>query len=63
MEKYRVTITETLATSVVVEANDYNEAVDSVIDRYNNEEIVLTAEDYCETKFSVKPLEEGEIDG
>ena len=56
MKKFRVTITETLSTSVEVEAEDEFDAEDKVQKRYNNSDIILTAEDYVDTKFSTTEI-------
>lgn len=56
MKKYRVTITETLATSVEIEAESESEAIDIAEEQYHNEDIVLTAENYVDTDFSTKEI-------
>ena len=56
MKKYRVTITETLATSVEIEAESESEAMDIAEEQYHNEDIVLTAENYVDTDFSTKEI-------
>ena len=51
--KYKVEITETLQRTVEVEAKDEDEAYQIVNDMYRNEEIVLSADDYIDTKIEV----------
>ena len=47
-----VYITETLQRKVVVEANNDNEALNQVVDQYNNGEIVLDYNDYLDVEFN-----------
>lgn len=49
MDKYEITITETLERKVLIKANSYDEALDIVKEKYNNEEIVLDSTYYVET--------------
>ncbi len=56
MKKYKVTITETLERAVEVEAEDYEDAIDSVESEYHSGNIVLYAEDYTGTEFSAEEL-------
>lgn len=51
MNKYVVSIYETLVKNIEVEAEDYSDAIQKVKERYNNEEIVLSADDYLDTEF------------
>lgn len=51
--KYKVEITEILQRTVEVEAKDEDEAYKIVKDMYRNEEIVLSADDYIDTKIEV----------
>lgn len=51
--KYKVEITETLQRTVEVEAKDEGKAYQIVKDMYRNEEIVLSADDYIDTKIEV----------
>ena len=46
MNKYKVTIVETLTKAVIVEAEDRTDALDKVYDAIESEDIVLTADDY-----------------
>lgn len=50
--KYTVEITETLQRKIEVEAESCGEAVNEVMTRYRNGEIVLTADDYVETLYN-----------
>ena len=45
--KYTVTYTETLSRTVIVEADSEKEAKEKVLDAVNNEDIILTADDYA----------------
>lgn len=60
MKKWIVTVTETLTRSIEVETEaDNPEAAEGLVrGRYLNGEIVLGADDYCGTEFSVR-AEEG----
>ena len=51
-KEFVVYITETLQRKVVVEANNDNEALNQVIDQYNNGEIVLDYNDYLDVEFN-----------
>ena len=53
MNKYKVTITETLQKEIEVEASSKEEAIYQIKQQYKNEEIVLSADDYVYTDFSV----------
>lgn len=55
--KFRVTVTEKLSTSVVVDAEDDFEAEQMVLDKYKNGEITICSEDYVETEFESHPLD------
>lgn len=46
MNKYKVTIVETLSKAIIVEAEDRADALDKVYDAIESEDIVLTADDY-----------------
>lgn len=52
--KYRVEITETLKRTVEVEAENKLEALAKIKADYDDEIIVLCADDYEETYFEVK---------
>ena len=51
--KYKVEITETIQRTVEVEAKDEGKAYQIVNDMYRNEKIVLSADDYIDTKIEV----------
>ena len=53
-KEFVVYITETLQRKVVVEANNDNEALNQVVDQYNNGEIVLDYNDYFDVEFNSK---------
>lgn len=55
MKKYKVKVTETLNRIVEQEANSYEEALDLVEERYQNEEIVLDWHDNCNVEFKNYP--------
>lgn len=56
MAKYVVSIYETLVKDIEIEAEDYSDAIKKVKEKYNNEEIVLSADDYLDTKFNVSKI-------
>lgn len=56
MKKYKVEITETLQHTEEVEANSRQEAIQLVKDRYADEEIVLTYDNYVDTEFEVREV-------
>ena len=56
MKKFRVTVTETLKRFVEVEAENEDEAAEKVDFMYDNEDIVLTADDYYATNITVDEL-------
>lgn len=51
--KYSVTIEETLSRTVEIEADSKQDAIDKVKKQYNNENIVLDADDFSEVVFGV----------
>jgi len=51
MDKYKVIIFETLSKAIDIEAEDYSDAIKKVKEKYYNEEIVLSADDYYDTEF------------
>lgn len=44
--KYTVVIVETLSRKVEVDASDAQEAKQTIAEQYNNEQIVLSADDF-----------------
>ena len=51
--KYNVTITETLEKTIEIEAKNENNAIDIARDKYNKEEVILTADDLADTHFGI----------
>lgn len=46
MKTYDISITEALKTTVETQAETLEEAIQNVEDRYHNQEIILTADDF-----------------
>lgn len=46
MKTFNITITEVLKTTVETQAETLEEAIQNVKDRYRNQEIILTADDF-----------------
>lgn len=53
---YVVEISESLIKTISVEAQSEVEAVESVIRKYKDEDIVLNADDFVGASFSVKSM-------
>lgn len=51
MKKFNIEITETLQRQIEIEAEDYDEAIKIIKERYHNSEIVLDFNDYIDTDF------------
>ena len=51
--KYYVTITEILETTIEIEAENGLNAIDIAKDKYNKEEVILTADDLVDTDFGI----------
>ncbi|MPM11447.1 hypothetical protein SDC9_57791 [bioreactor metagenome] len=51
MKEFVIRIVETLATSVIMEADSLDEALSKTNDLYQSGEIVLTYDDYSDTEF------------
>ncbi len=51
MNKFAVTVKETLARTVIVEAENTVEAIEKVQDAIDSEKIVLNADDYIEREI------------
>ena len=51
--KYYVTVTEILETTIEIEAENGLNAIDIAKDKYNKEEVILTADDYADTHFGI----------
>jgi len=60
--KFLVTINERLSRSFVVEANSDYEAHDLVKRAYQNEEIILDYDDYCDNNIDTQALTQKELD-
>lgn len=56
-KKFKITVEETLAREIIVEAMTAAEAVRMVKQMYRNEEIVLTGDDCIDTEFLVEDKE------
>ena len=52
MSEYKVKITELLETTVTVETDTADTAMDRVRTMYRNSEIILTADDHTDTEFT-----------
>lgn len=50
--KYKIKITEVLEKSIPINAHSFVEAMDIVKEKYKNEEIILSTDDYVSTKFT-----------
>ena len=46
MKTFNITITEVLKTTVETQAETLEEAIQNIKDRYRNQEIILTANDF-----------------
>ena len=51
--KYNITITEILEKTIEIEAENETNAIDIARDKYNKEEVILTADDLADTWFSL----------
>ena len=51
--KYNVTITEILEKTIEIEAENETNAIDIAKDKYNKEEVILTADDLKYTDFGI----------
>lgn len=47
MKTYNISITEVLKTTAETQAETLEEAIQNVKDRYHNQEIILTADDFA----------------
>ena len=50
--KYNIKITEILEKTIPIKADSFVEAMDIVKEKYRNEEIILSENDYVTTKFT-----------
>lgn len=53
MNIYKIEVTETLQRQIDIEANSKEEAERIAKQKYQNEEIVLSSDDYVDTSISV----------
>lgn len=53
MKKYRVEITETLQYQEVIEAENEQEAIRKIKEKYQNQDIILDESNYVSTEFDV----------
>ena len=51
--KYNITITEILEKTNKIEAEGMINAIDIARDKYNKEEVILTADDLADTHFGI----------
>ena len=51
--KYNVTIIELLEKTIEIEAENETNAIDIAKDKYNKEEVILTADDLVDTDFGI----------
>ena len=51
--KYDVTITEILEKTIEIEAENEANAIEVAKDKYNKEEVILTADDLADTQFDI----------
>ena len=51
--KIKVEITEILQKIIEVEAASYDEALDIIIGKYKNSEIILDSDNYIDTTFEI----------
>ena len=54
--KYGVRITETLARTVIVEADSFEKAEDKVRDAYKEGRVILDADDFSDVEFGESPM-------
>ena len=51
--KFKVDISETLKATIDIEADNENEAIDMAKQMYNNSDIVLSADNFEDVKFTI----------
>lgn len=56
--KYNVTIIELLKKTIEIEAENETNAINIARDKYNKEEVILTADDLADTWFSLYEQQE-----
>ena len=60
MSEYKIKITERLSATILVNTDNADTALERVQAMYKNSEIILTAENYVDTEFSVAGNESAE---
>lgn len=53
VKQYKVMITEVLSRTIAVEASNWKEAQDKVMDMYYNADVVISSDDHETTEFEV----------
>jgi DpnD/PcfM-like protein len=51
MKTFKIEIKETLSKIIEIEANSIEAAIEKATSLYNNEEIILSSDDYCDTEI------------
>ena len=51
--KYNVIVTEILEKTIEIEAENKANAINIARDKYNKEEVILTADDLADTQFDI----------
>ena len=51
--KYNITITEILEKTIEIEAENKANAINIARDKYNKEEVILTADGLADTQFDI----------
>lgn len=54
MKSFKVEVKETLARCIIVKAENQEEAIELVKQRYSQEDIVLGCEDYVTTEYAIR---------
>ncbi len=62
MRKYEVTITEILKKTIEAIAEDYDDAIEQVKDKYYNADIVLGYDDHWDVDFELENKEGDDCD-
>ncbi len=51
MKIFEIEIKETLSKIIEIEANSIEAAIEKATSLYNNEEIIISSDDYCDTEI------------
>lgn len=51
---FSIEIIETLLKTVIIEANDAEQALSKVQEMYKNEQVILDSDNYLDTEFLIK---------